>query len=79
MDFELINANYTHKNTRGGMSRIDRFLASPMWIEQFGEHQEKVEILRSQATEYCCYRQRNQKEDPNLFALSDTGWINLNY
>lgn len=40
-EFELANASFTHKRTRGTWSRIDRFFVTPGWSEIFGEHRER--------------------------------------
>lgn len=39
-EFELQNASFTHKSTRGGGSKLDRFLANSKYFENFWEHRE---------------------------------------
>lgn len=44
-DFKIENGSFTHKSMSGSWSRLDRFLATTDWTEQFGEFQEQVGSL----------------------------------
>lgn len=42
MNFELQKAKYTHCNTGGLYSRIDRFIVNTTWIEHFRVHTKRA-------------------------------------